>query len=81
MSTGRRDASAIAEAQRLTDTAERMRANRERVEVHEIDRDEVAAIRRDLADAMAEVAREVEAIKGVIMAIGSAADTELRRRN
>lgn len=48
--------------------------------VKEIDRDEVLAIRQDLAAALTTMAHEVDQIKGVIAAIGAAADRELSRR-
>ena len=48
--------------------------------VKEIDRDEVLAIRQDLAAALTTMALEVDQIKGIIAAIGAAADRELSRR-
>lgn len=48
--------------------------------VKEIDRDEVLAIRQDLAAALTTMAHEVDQIKGIIAAIGAAADRELSRR-
>lgn len=56
------------------------RRAKETTTVKEIDRDEVLAIRHDLAAALETMAQEVDQIKGIIAAIGAAADRELSRR-